>query len=162
MGMERALACCESIHEELRRRLPDEARVFLGPALADGDDPAIARLRALGAHFFWVAMPLGFGVSFWDAHAGIVVDAPALTGTAGVHFRRGPADAARLMARCAPALDVRGLQRVISEATDEMQWNAEPRDVSTAAAVSAACAELAALVQAARRAAGGAFMQPAG
>ncbi|MGH7044472.1 MAG: hypothetical protein ACREFY_20400 [Acetobacteraceae bacterium] len=158
MDVKRALACCESIHEDLQRRLPDEAQVFLGPALAGSDDPAIARLHALGAHFFWVAVPLGFGVSFWDAHAGIVVDAPAMTGTAGVHFRRGSADAARLMARCASALDARGLRRVISEMTDETQWNADARDISTTTAVDEACAELVTLLQVARRAAAGGFV----
>lgn len=149
----RALACCGVIHEELRRRLPVEERIFVGPLLMDCHDPAVARLRERGAHFFWVALPLGFGVAFWDAHAGVVVDAPTLTGTVGVHFRRGPADAERLMSRCAPALDAHRLRHVISEATDEAQWNAAPRDVSAQAGVDAACAELEALVRLARQAA---------
>ena len=54
-----ARARCEAVRDELPRWLAPAETIFFGPALAEGNDPPVPRLRARGAHFFWVAVPLG-------------------------------------------------------------------------------------------------------
>lgn len=141
---------CEAVRLELRRLSPAET-IFFGPELAGSDEPAAARLRARGAHFFWVAVPLG-GAPFWDAHIGLVVDPTTLEGAVGIHRRRGAEETGRLFARLDAALEARGLAHYVSEAADEEQWNRAARGLSAPSGVAEACRELVALVEAAREA----------
>ncbi|HEX7217285.1 MAG TPA: hypothetical protein VF578_23955 [Methylomirabilota bacterium] len=144
-----ARACCEVVRDDLRRRLPSAETIVFGPDLADSNDAPVPRLRARGAHFFWVAVPLG-GVSFWDAHAGVVVDPVTLAGTAGIHRSRGSEETFRLFATLGPLFQERRLTHYISEAADEEQWIGAPHDLSTASGVAEACRELAAILTDAR------------
>jgi hypothetical protein len=144
-----ARACCEAVREELPRWLPRAETIFFGPELADGNDPPVARLRARGAHFFWVAVPLG-GAPFWDAHVGVVVDPTTLAGTVGIHRSRGSEEALRLSADLGPVFQAHRLAHYTSEAADEEQWIGTPRDLSTPAGVAEACREFAAILSAAR------------
>ena len=144
-----ARACCEAVRDELPRWLPRAETIFFGPQLAEGNDPAAARLRARGAHFFWVAVPLG-GAPFWDAHVGLVVDPATLAGTVGIHRSRGSEATLRLFADLEPVLQAHRLAHYVSEAADEEQWIGTPRDLSTPAGVAQACRELSAILQAAR------------
>ncbi|MGH7068668.1 MAG: hypothetical protein ACREFO_01460 [Acetobacteraceae bacterium] len=152
---DRAHACCEAIRDQLSRRLPHET-IFFGPAIENQNEPAIVALRARGAHSFWVALPIE-GVVFWDAHVGIVIDPVSLTGTIGVHRRRGSTRAARLFTTLMPLFRARGLGHTDAEAADEEQWICKPRDLAGAAAIIAAGQDLAELFIAVRQrlAAGG-------
>src|SRR5689334_303502 len=143
-----AARVCEAARLELRRLSPAET-IFFGPELAGRDEPEVARLRARGAHFFWVAVPLG-GAPFWDAHIGLVVDPTTLDGVVGIHRRRGAAETGRLFTRLEAVLESRGLAHYISEAADEEQWNRAARALSAPSGVAEACRELVALVEAAR------------
>jgi hypothetical protein len=142
-------ACCEALRDELPRWLPAVETVFFGPGLAERDDAPVARLRARGAHFFWVAVPLG-GASFWDAHVGVVVDPTTLAGTVGIHRSRGSEATLRLFAHLGPVFQAHRLAHYISEAADEEQWIGPPRDLSTPSGVTRACREFAEIVSAAR------------
>jgi hypothetical protein len=144
-----AQACCEAVRDELRRRLPSAETIFFGPDLAESGHPPVPRLRARGAHFFWVAVPLG-GASFWDAHVGVVVDPATLAATAGIHRSRGSEETLRLFADLQPVFRARRLTHYMSEAADEEQWNSARYDLSTPSGVAEACAELAAILDAAR------------
>jgi hypothetical protein len=149
MDARAARTCCESVRDELRRRLPSAETIFFGPDLADADHPPIPRLRARGAHFFWVAVPLG-GASFWDAHVGVVIDPATLAGTAGIHRSRGSEETRRLFDALGPVFQAHRLSHYVSEAADEEQWIGAPHDLSTPAGLAAAGRELAALLDAAR------------
>ena len=144
-----ARACCEAVRDELPRWLPRAETIFFGPELEETDDPAAVRLRARGAHFFWVAVPIG-GAPFWDAHVGVVVDPTTLTGTVGIHRSRGSEEALRLFAGLGPVFQAHRLAHYASEAADEEQWIGTPRDLSTPACVAQACREFAAILSAAR------------
>jgi hypothetical protein len=144
-----ARACCEVVRDDLRRRLPSAETIVFGPDLAESDDAPVLRLRARGAHFFWVAVPLG-GAPFWDAHVGVVVDPATLAGTAGIHRSRGSQETLRLFATLGPLFQERRLTHYLSEAADEEQWVSAPHDLSTPAGVAEVCRELAALLDAAR------------
>lgn len=144
-----ARACCEAVREELQRTLPRAEAIFFGPDLAESDDPPIPRLRARGAHFFWVAVPLG-GASFWDAHVGIVVDPTTLAGTAGIHRSRASEEMLRLFVRLEPVFQAHRLAHYLSEAADEEQWIGTSRDLSVASGVAEACREFTAILTAAR------------
>lgn len=150
-----ARACCEAIRDELSRHLPHET-IFFGPALENQNQAAIAALRARGAHFFWVALPIE-GVAFWDAHVGIVIDPASLMGTIGVHRRRGSTRAAHLFTTLMPLFRERGLGHRDAEAADEEQWVCKPRALARVAAITAAGQDLAELFIAVRQrlAAGG-------
>lgn len=145
--------CCGALRDELIGRLPRDAAIFYGPDLAKRSDPEVARLRARGAHFYWVALPVG-GVSFWDAHVGIVVDPATLAGTVGIHRSRGSGEAARMFADLAPVFETHQLAHVTAAAADEEQWNGRPLDVSAPRGVKEACQRLVILLEAVR--AGGA------
>ena len=140
---------CEAVRDELPRWLPSTETIFFGPELAEGNDPPVARLRARGAHFFWVAVSLG-GAQFWDAHVGLVVDQTTLAGTVGIHRGRGSEAALRLFAHLDPVFQAHRLAHYISEAADEEQWIGTPRDLSTSSGVAQACREFAAILSAAR------------
>lgn len=144
-----ARACCEKVRQELRQLLPRTEAIFFGPELANGEEPEVARLRKRGAHFFWVALPVG-GAPFWDAHVGIVVDPASLAGTAGIHRSRGSEEVARRFADLAPAFESHRLAHQTSEAADEEQWIGAPRDLSSPGGVADACRELVTLLEAAR------------
>jgi hypothetical protein len=144
-----ARARCEAVRHELPRWLPPAETIFFGPELAEGNDPPVPRLRARGAHFFWVAVSLG-GAPFWDAHVGIVVDPATLAGTVGIHRSRGSEAALRLFAHLGPVFQTHRLGHYISEAADEEQWVGTPHDLSTPAAVAQACREFAAILTDAR------------
>jgi len=144
-----ARACCEALRDELQRTQPQPETIFFGPDLAEADDPPIPRLRARGAHFFWVAVPLG-EASFWDAHVGIIVDPTTLAGTAGIHRSRGSEETLRLFARLGPVFQAHRLAHYLSEAADEEQWIGPPRDLSTPSGVAEACRELTTILNAAR------------
>ncbi|HEX7786394.1 MAG TPA: hypothetical protein VF653_09260 [Methylomirabilota bacterium] len=139
------------MRDELPRWLPSAETIFFGPELAESSDPAAARLRARGAHFFWVAVPLG-DAPFWDAHVGLVVDPATLAGTLGIHRSRGSQEAIRLFAALGPVFQAYRLAHYVSEAADEEQWIGTPRDLSTPAGVAQACRELSAILNAARSA----------
>jgi hypothetical protein len=143
-----ARTCCAALRDELRRRLPNEA-IFFGPECAEQDDPDVARLHARGAHFFWVAVPVG-GAPFWDAHVGIVVDPATLAGTLGIHRSRRCETLARRFAELAPAFASHRLALHVSEAADEEQWNAAAVDLSSPAGIADACRQIAILLAAAR------------
>jgi hypothetical protein len=140
---------CEAVRDELPRWLPPAEAIFFGPELAEGNDPPIPRLRARGAHFFWVAVSLG-GVPFWDAHVGAVVDPATLGETIGIHRSRGSEAALRLFAHLGPVFRTHRLAHYISEAADEEQWIATPQDLSTPAGLAEACREFAAILTDAR------------
>lgn len=144
-----ARTCCAALRDELRRRLPRTETIFFGPELADRDEPDVARLHARGAHFFWVAVPVG-GASFWDAHVGIVVDPATLAGTVGIHRSRRCKRIARRFAGLAPVFESHRLAQHTSEAADEEQWNGTPRDLSSPAGVADACFEIVILLAAVR------------
>ena len=144
-----ARACCEAVREELRRRLPSAETIFFGPDLAEADDPPVPRLRARGAHFFWVAVPVA-GAPFWDAHVGVVLDPTTLAGTVGIHRSRGSEEALRLFADLGPVFRAHRLAHYVSEAADEEQWIGTPRNLSTPSGVAEACREFAAILAAAR------------
>lgn len=146
---EAARHCCTGLREELGRRLPPGETIFFGPDLAGGAAPEIVRLRERGAHFYWVALPIG-RVSFWDAHVGVVVDPETLIATVGIHHSRDSVEAARMFAGLAPVFASRRLVHCTSEAADEEQWNGSPLDVSSPEGVRAASGELVALLEAAR------------
>jgi hypothetical protein len=143
-----ARACCAALRDELRRRLPRAETIFFGPDLAEDEEPNVARLRARGAHFFWVAMPMG-GAPFWDAHVGVVVDPATLAGTVGIHRSRNAETVARRFADLAPVFQSHRLSHHTSEAADEEQWNGAPLDVSSPAGVDEACRALVRLLEAA-------------
>jgi hypothetical protein len=145
-----ARARCEAVRDELPRWLPPAETIFFGPGLAEGNDPPVPRLRARGAHFFWVAVALG-GAPFWDAHVGVVVDLATLAGTVGIHRSRGSEAALRLFAQLGPVFQAHRLAHYISEAADEEQWVGAPHDLSTPVGVTLACRELAAILSDARR-----------
>ena len=144
-----ARARCEAVRDELPRWLAPAETIFFGPALAEGNDPPVPRLRARGAHFFWVAVPLG-GAPFWDAHVGVVVDPATLAGTIGIHRSRGSKAALRLFAHLDPVFQAHRLAHYLSEAADEEQWVAAPHDLSTPAGLAEACREFAAILSDAR------------
>ena len=140
---------CEAVRDELPRWLPSAETIFFGPGLAESSDPPVVRLRARGAHFFWVAVPLG-GASFWDAHVGLVVDPATLAGTVGIHRSRGSQEAIRLFEPLGPVFQAHRLAHCISEAADEEQWIGTPLDLSAPSGVAQACREFAAILSAAR------------
>lgn len=144
-----ARACCAALRDELLRRLPRAETIFFGPGLAERDDPDVARLHARGAHFFWVAVPVG-GAPFWDAHVGIVVDPATLAGTLGIHRSRRSETIARRFADLAPAFESAGLARCTAEAADEEQWNGAPLELSSPARVAEACRQFVMLLAVAR------------
>ena len=144
-----ARACCAALRDELRQRLPRSETIFFGPAFAESDEPDVARLRVRGAHFFWVAVPVG-GASFWDAHVGIVVEPVTLAGTVGIHRSRRCATIARRFADLAPAFESHRLTRHTSEVADEEQWIGQPIDLSSPARIADACRELVILLAVAR------------
>ena len=146
---EAAYSCCVAVRDELRRQLPRTETIFFGPELAEREEPNVARLRARGAHFFWVAVPVG-GAPFWDAHVGIVVDPATLAGTVGIHRSRDSEEVARRFAALAPVFESRRLSPHTSEAADEDQWNGAPLDLSSPAGIALACHELVALLEAVR------------
>ena len=144
-----ARARCEAVRGELPRWLAPAETIFFGPELGEGNDPPVPRLRARGAHFFWVAVSMG-GAPFWDAHVGIVVDPATLAGTIGIHRSRGSEAALRLFAHLDPVFQAHALAHYLSEAADEEQWVGTPHDLSTPAGVTQACREFAAILSDAR------------
>ncbi|HEY7253525.1 MAG TPA: hypothetical protein VIG37_23710 [Methylomirabilota bacterium] len=144
-----AHARCEAVRDELPRWLAPAETIFFGPELAEDNEPPVLRLRARGAHFFWVAVPLG-GAPFWDAHVGVVVDLANLAGTVGIHRSRGSEPALRLFAQLGPVFQAHRLAHYISEAADEEQWVGAPHDLSTPAGLAEACREFVAILTDAR------------
>lgn len=144
-----ARARCEAVRDELPRWLAPAETIFFGPELAESNESPVPRLRARGAHFFWVAVSLG-GAPFWDAHVGIVVAPGTLAGTIGIHRSRGSEAALRVFAHLDPVFQAHALAHYLSEAADEEQWVGPPHDLSTPAGVSRACRELATILTDAR------------
>lgn len=140
----RAGDCCSAIRRELGRLVPVPEKIVYGPDLAASPEAAAQRLRARGAHFYWVALPLG-RLPFFDAHVGVVLDPAALTGTAGVHWRRGSA-AANLLSGWRGELRKQRLSGSVSEAADEEQWNGALHDFANSDEIAKACRESATLL----------------
>lgn len=136
--------CCNAIRQGLTRLLSAPEKIVYGPDLAASPEAAARRLRARGAHFYWVALPLG-RLPFFDAHVGVVLDPAALTGTAGVHWRRG-SEAANLLSGWRGELRKQRLFESISEAADEEQWNGAPHNFANADEIAEACRECVALL----------------
>lgn len=136
---EDATAWCAAIRAALLLERAGNGVVY-GPEVETTAIPIVERLRARGAHFYWVALPIQ-SISFWELHVGIVVDRAAGTARSGLHRSNSSAFGARLFAVLEGGRAARGLERFDSEAAEEMQFLYPLHALNDTSAIAKLCSE---------------------
>ncbi|HVA36550.1 MAG TPA: hypothetical protein VNJ51_02935 [Candidatus Dormibacteraeota bacterium] len=133
-----AYALCAAIRDELAARTGRGGEIVFGPALETSDIPQARHLRARGAHFLWVALPLR-GVPFWEAHVGVVVDPVTLRARSGIHRAASSEIGRRLFAALEPEREALALETSDAALAEEVQYLGWERDLPHDAAIAALC-----------------------
>ena len=139
-----ATQSCSAIRAALTSACAGHSVIY-GPDMARETTPAVERLHARGAHFFWVAMPVGT-VEYLELHVGIVLDVEAGTARAGLHRGAASEIGTRLFAALEGERSAHGLELVHSDAAEEIQFVHAPHDLRAAASTAMLCREAHALL----------------
>ncbi|TAM85859.1 hypothetical protein EPN42_14290 [bacterium] len=112
---------CASLRDVVNPLFEGEAKVYYGPEIAKSKEPEVLRLRRQRAHFYWVAVPLG-SFSFWELHAGAVVNPDTLRVRLGIHCLASARPACEAFESLKTLCRAQGLEAYYSEAAGESQY----------------------------------------
>ncbi|TAM75607.1 hypothetical protein EPN44_07505 [bacterium] len=96
-------------------------KIYYGPEMEKTKEPEVLRLRRQNAHFYWVAVPLG-PFSFWDLHAGAVVNPDNLRVRLGIHCLASARPACEAFESLKTLCRAQGLEAYYAEAAGESQY----------------------------------------
>ena len=125
-----SLHVCASIKRAANPLFDGKTKIYYGPDLEDTSEPEVLQLRRQGAHFYWVAVPLG-SFSFWDLHVGAVVNPENLRVRLGIHCLASARAAYDAFESLKTFCRAQGLEAYYSPAAAESQYVSSERLADT-------------------------------
>ncbi|TAM59781.1 hypothetical protein EPN52_06985 [bacterium] len=120
------LRVCASIRRAANPLFAEKVEIYYGPELEKGSGPEVLQLRRQGAHFYWVAVPLG-SFPFWELHVGAVVNPESLRVRLGIHCLASARTAYDAFESLKTFCRAQGLEAYYSPAAGESQYVSSER-----------------------------------